>query len=254
MKFLEIVVASNGENLSWASGMQDIIIEYSTAEQQRFNKSKHIDAEYLKSLSFRNNTWINSPRSFSSFLLNLKKDIKTARKFYKEIDSILSPDEENSQLELDILTGHKVVHIKNNENMCEANQYLTHIIQNYNSLSEYTVFTQGHPNDHVHDIKLEIIKNIGKDFSTLPSLKIRSLGQGEHELLARQFCEIITGKKINKSIWSGGACFMASKSAILKNDLSWYKNILDKADSFKDSKFAIERLWSVLLSPNEDWS
>ena len=254
MKFLEIVVASNGENLSWASGMQDIIIEYSTAEQQRFNKSKHIDAEYLKSLSFHNNTWINSPRSFSSFLLNLKKDIKTARKFSKEIDSILSLDGERSELELDILTGHKIMRIENKPNMCEANQYLTHIIENYDSLSEYTVFTQGHPNDHVDDIKLEIIKNIGKDFSTLPSTSVKDLNVSNHDFLARQFGEMITGKKVSKSIWNGGACFMASKSAILKNDISWYKNILDKGDSFKDSKFAIERLWSVLLSPNEDWS
>jgi hypothetical protein len=254
MKFIEIVIATNGENLSWASGMQDIVIEYSTAEQQRLNKSKHIDAEYSKSLSFHSHTRMTSPRSFSSFLLNLKKDIKTARKFSKEIDSILSLDGERSELELDILTGHKIVRIENKPNMCEANQYLTHIIQNYDSLSEYTVFTQGHPNDHVHDIKLEILKNIGNDFSTLPSSKIRNLGERDHELLARQFGEMITGKKINKSIWSGGACFMASKNAILKNDLSWYKNILDKADSFKDSKFAIERLWSVLLSPNEDWS
>ena len=170
MKFLEIVIASNGENLSWAKGMQDIVIEYSTAEQKKFNKQKHIDAEYLKSLSFRSNTCMNSPRSFSSFLLNLKKDIKTARKFYKEIDIILSLDGERPELELDILTGHKIVRIENKPNMCEANQYLTHIIQNYDSLSEYTVFTQGHPNDHIHDIKLEIIKNIGNDFSTLPSL------------------------------------------------------------------------------------
>ena len=254
MKFLEIVIASNGENLSWAKGMQDIVIEYSTAEQKKFNKQKHIDAQYVETFSYHDRSFLGRPMSFASFLLNLKKDIKTAKKFYNEIDSILSLDLESPELELDILTGHKVVHIKNNENMCEANQYLTHIIKNYESLSEYTVFTQGHPNDHVHDIKLEILKNIGNDFSTLPSSKIRNLGERDHELLARQFGEMITGKKINKSIWSGGACFMASKNAILKNDLSWYKNILDKADSFKDSKFAIERLWSVLLSPNEDWS
>jgi hypothetical protein len=254
MKFLEIVIASNGENLSWANGMQDIVIEYSTAEQQKFNKQKHVDAQYVETFSYRGGSFLNHPMSFASFLLNLKKDIKTAKKFYKEMDRILSLDTENLELELDILTGHKVVRIKNNENMCEANQYLTHIIQNYYSLSEYTVFTQGHPNDHVKDIKLEIIKNIGSDFSTLPPSKIRSLGEKDHELLARQFGEMVTGKKINKSIWSAGACFMASKNAILKNDISWYKNILNKGDSFKDSKFAIERLWSVLLSPNEDWS
>jgi len=254
MKFLEIVIASNGENLSWAGGMQDIVIEYSTAEQQKFNKQKHIDAEYVRALSHRGSFWLCSPNSFATFLLKLKNDIKIARKFHKEIDSILSLEGESPEPELQLLTGHKIVYIKNNENMCEANQYLTHIIKNYDSLSEYTVFTQGHPNDHVDDIKSEIIKNIGKDFSTLPSTIARCFNVNNHDLLARQFGEIITGKQINRSIWSAGACFMASRKAILKNDISWYKNILDKGASFKNSKYAIERLWSVLLSPNEDWS
>jgi hypothetical protein len=254
MKFLEIVVASNGENLSWAKGMQDIIIEYSTSKQLNKHKQRHADTEYRKNIPNLNNMRDYSGNSFSSFLSGLKKDIDFARKLHAEIDDILNSNTQSLQVDLDLLSGHKVVQIENNPNMCEANQYLTHIITNYDNLSAYTVFTQGYPHDHVSDIKSEIIKNIGNDFSTLPSSKIRSLGESDHELLARQFGEMVTGKKINKSIWSAGACFMASRSEILKNDISWYKNILNKGDSFKDSKFGIERLWSVLLSPNEDWS
>jgi hypothetical protein len=254
MKFLEVVIASNGENLSWAKGMQDIIIEYSTSKQLNKHKQRHADMEYKKNISNLNNIRDYSSNSFSSFLSGLKKDIKFARSVSKEIDEVLSLTDKDQESSMDLLSGHRVVQIENNPNMCEANQYLTHIITNYDNLSAYTVFTQGYPHDHVSDIKSEIIKNIGNDFSTLPSSKIRSLGESDHELLARQFGEMVTGKKINKSIWSAGSCFMASKSAILKNDISWYKNILDKGDSFKDSKFAIERLWSVLLSPNEDWS
>jgi hypothetical protein len=226
MKFLEIVIASNGENLSWASGMEEIIIEYSTAEQQKFDKQKHIDAQYLQDFFGGSRFFMDHPSSLAGFLLSLKKNIKIARKFCKEIDNILTPDSKDSELDLDILEGHRIVRVENNQNMCEANQYLTHIIKNYDSLAEYTVFTQGYPHDHVSDIKSEIIKNIGKDFSTLPSSQAKNLNDSGHDLLALQFAEIITGKKIKKSAWSAGACFMASRKAILKNDISLYKKIL----------------------------
>lgn len=254
MKFLEIVIASNGENLSWAKGMESIVVEYSTAKQQNQNKAKHADFEYKRDISNFNFTRNYSNNSFLSFLSELKKDIKFARSVSKEIDEVLSLTNRHPEFSMDLLSGHRVVQIENNPNMCEANQYLTHIITNYSDLSEYTVFTQGFPHDHVRNINCEILKNIGRDFSTLPSSEARNLNDSGHDLLALQFAEIIIGKKIKKSAWSAGACFMASKNAILKNDISWYKNILDKGDSFKDSKFAIERLWSVLLSPNEDWS
>jgi hypothetical protein len=254
MKFLEIVIASNGENLSWAKGMESIIIEYSTAKQLNKHKQKHIDIEYNKKFSNPIRMVNYSGNSFSSFLLGLKKNIYFARSVSSEIDNILNSSTQSLEADLNLLTGHRIVHIENKPNMCEANQYLTHIITNYNNLSNYTVFTQGFPNDHVSDIKSEIIKNIGNDFATLPSSEIRNLNDNGHDLLALQFAEIIIGKKIKKSVWSAGACFMASKNAILKNDISWYKKIMENGLSFKDSKFAIERLWSVLLSPNEDWS
>jgi hypothetical protein len=254
MKFLEIVVASNGENLSWAKGMESIVVEYSTAKQQNKNKQKHADFEQRKDISNFNSTRNYSNNSFISFLSELKKDIKFARNVSKEIHDILSLTDKDQESSMDLLSGHRVVQIENNPNMCEANQYLIHIITNYKDLSEYTVFTQGYPHDHVRNINCEILKNIGKDFSTLPSSESRNLEDRGHDLLALQFAEMITGKKIKKSTWSAGACFMASKKTILKNDIFWYKKILENGSSFKDSKFAIERLWSVLLSPNEDWS
>lgn len=39
----------------------------------------------------------------------------------------------------------------------EAHTYLSHIIQNYDNLADWTVFTQGHPFDHVRDFQRALI-------------------------------------------------------------------------------------------------
>lgn len=254
MKHIEIVLATHGENIFWANGLESIVTEYSTKKQEPNISDRHRENR-LRNISFLNHSFGHNPnQTIHDFLKSLRSMVRTARDINLELTKILSPNGQDGVDELGVLSGHNIVNIENDNNLNEANQFLYHITKRYDSLAETTIFLQGHPFDHVKNPFAEILKSIGKDFSCLPSPKIGKLGDSGHDLLARQFGEIITKKKVESSCWSAGACFMASKSAILANPLSWYENVLKEAKDFKDSKFALERLWAVVIKPNEDWS
>lgn len=255
MKYIEIVLATHGENILWASGLENIVTEYSTKEQALVPSLYHKEKSGM-SLALRDFRGINHNGSsgIDDFLRCLREVVGLAKTFHYEIGEILNEQPYPADPNLRVLKGHKIVKVENDKNLCEAKHFLTHIIQNYDSLAETTIFLQGHPFDHIKNLYVEIIRTLGQDFSCLPSAKKKKLGDSGHDLMARQFGEVITKKKIESSYWSAGACFMASKNAILANPLSWYENVLKEAKDFKDSKYALERIWSVVINPNEDWS
>ncbi len=252
MKPIEIVLATHGENIFWANGLQDIVVEYSTKEQGQTISNRHRPDGRTRFDLMDLNT--GRMQDIQGFMSAFRRMTEVARNIRSELGDILNYQDFSENKKLDILSGHKVVKIQNETNLNEANHFLNHIINEYDNLAEYTAFLQGHPHDHCKSPEKHILLSLGKDFSCLPSATKQTLGQDGHDLLARQFAETITKRKTSKSEWSAGACFMASKKAIRKNPLSWYKMVLDEAIKFKDSKFALERIWAIIISPEEDWS
>lgn len=254
MKHIELVLATHGENIFWANGLESIVTEYSTKKQASRVSDRHKE-NGLKNISRASHNFSHSPNhTIHEFLKSLRGMVSMARDINLELTEILNSHSQDGVNEAGVLSGHNIVEIENDGNLNEANHFLTHIIRRYDSLAETTIFLQGHPLDHVKNLFAEILKSIGQDFSCLPSAGTGKLGNDGHDLLARQFGEIITKKKVESSCWSSGACFMASKSAILGNPLSWYEDVLGEAKAFKDSKFALERLWAVVINPRKDWS
>ena len=255
MRHIELVLATHGENIFWANGLESIVTEYSTKKQSSKVFDRHKGRGLNKNFNHPNyNIGHGHDHTIDGFLKSLRGMVSMARDINLELNKILSYQGQYTNGDTGALSGHNIVEIENDENLNEANHFLTHIIKRYDSLSDATIFLQGHPFDHVKNLFAEILKSLGQDFSCLPSAKVRKLGDDGHDLLARQFGEIITQKKIESSCWSAGACFMASKKAILGNPLSWYEKVLSEARAFKDSKFALERLWAVVINPNGDWS
>jgi len=255
LKHIELVLATHGENIFWATGLESIVTEYSTKKQSSKISDRHKDR--ILNINFNHpnyNIGHGHNQTIDGFVKSLRGMVRMARDINLELNEILSHQGQDTNGDTGVLSGHSIVEIENDENLNEANHFLTHIIKRYDSLSENTIFLQGHPFDHVKNLFAEILKSLGKDFSCLPSAETRKLGESGHDLLARKFWEIITQKKIESSCWSTGACFMASKKAILVNPLSWYENVLLEAKAFKDSKFALERLWAVVINPSGDWS
>ena len=251
MKAIEIVLATHGENLFWASGLESIITEYSTKEQSvRDDKRKKAVQHSLHEVQ---HLQLNA-RDIFEFVKTFRKMAEIAREVKAEIEEALETGFcKNGQRE-NVLTGHRVVKLQNDPNLNEANHFLSHIINSYNELAECTAFLQGEPSDHVGIPEKQILRNLGKGFSCLPSSCKRSLAETGHDLLARELAERLLKKKVSKTEWSAGGCFMASREVIQKNPISWYKMVLDEAKAFKDAKFALERIWAIVIRPDEDWS
>ena len=261
VKQIEIVLASHGENLLWADGLQKVITEYSTQGQSTSVSEKHKNRT-LTNIHHFANARHSDTLGIHAFTESLRNMVSTARQLSIDINEILSDQAQEKGGESSVLLrGHKVIQIDNNPNLNEANHFLAHIIQRYDTLAETTVFMQAYPLDHIKKPMAEILSSLGQDFCTLPNSQKKKLGTEGHDLLARELGEIILKKatpqqgiEINSSSWSAGGCFMASKRAILRNSLSWYELVLKSAKEFNGAKWALERLWAVVISPNEDWS
>lgn len=113
----------------------------------------------------------------------------------------------------------------------EAHTYLTYIIDNYDHLSNYTIFVQGNPFDHSSDLVTKIKGFDGKsDFFDLSDSILASGRYGNRtrfesktaESAQRIFLEEITDFGFGK-----GAQFIVSKKAILFHPKVVYQKILD---------------------------
>ena len=122
----------------------------------------------------------------------------------------------------------------------ESHTYIRHIVDNYNNLSDYTIFVQGNPFDHSPGLigYIENILNLeenNKDFSWLTSNMFRTDFEYKREPnmsvcpYIKFAYETIFGESpdFEAFIFGGGAQFCVSKSRIQERPLSFYKNILD---------------------------
>ena len=162
----------------------------------------------------------------------------------------------------------------------EAKTYLDFIVTNYKNLPERTVFTQGHPDDHVSTEYIkEFINFLHSDddfrYFTSGILKIEktdspgiwkesgNLKHGywtnEHHENSSCIRDIIS--LFPKSIESGwefgaGAIFGVSKKSILRNDVEFYLELIHYLDSSENvlnpiEAHVLERMWKLIFNHNE---
>lgn len=114
----------------------------------------------------------------------------------------------------------------------EAHTFFTHIVENYNELSEYTAFLQGNPFDHCPEVVEEINNfNFDMDFKPLGTIIYHTSDAVAN--IPNQINEF--AKKIGFDLvypvpCIRGAQYIASKKIIQQRPVEFYKKILSCID------------------------
>jgi len=157
-----------------------------------------------------------------------------------------------------------------NEAGREAHTYLYHIYTNYDSLAEYTIFTQANPFDHAPElleaVKLMTYNNDEYDFKSFvnyfgsPSLWSDIDGYPHHPGLDLRpgIKEIFPNSSQQQFEFYPGAIFMASKINIRKRSKDFYLKCLElsKNTTWREPHgngacgYFFERTWKYILDSN----
>jgi glycerol-3-phosphate cytidylyltransferase len=122
----------------------------------------------------------------------------------------------------------KIIHIPFEENGREALTYLNHIIDNYNSLADFTLFAQAKIDDHCKDIKTKT--NFTRDFTWLADSYLYTKNDGTpHNFpeIAKVYKDLFNENMPEKVYFGFGTMFMASKEIIKQRPISYYKAIIE---------------------------
>lgn len=156
----------------------------------------------------------------------------------------------------------------------ESHTYLTHIIKNYNNLTNKTIFLQGDPFDHCDDNFYDFINAvINQNFNFLPlcpalddykPYKRQKLpfqntitaNPPEHkDLRMRESFKAIMGENVKvpeEFFFTAGAQFACSKETLLIHSKSFYEKTLnlhfqENFEEYKNLPFALERIWPYMF-------
>lgn len=167
----------------------------------------------------------------------------------------------------------KVIELKNIGR--ESHTYLLHILENYNSLPEKTIFTQAHPHDHVSQDFLPNFYNFidsSEEFKYFSKniLEMRiehdgveesgilngSLWKNKHSL--ESCCvtvpsSILLNIKLKKWVFGTGAIFGVGKKSILYNSKNFYQKCIDILEKSSNpvnppEGHAFERSWYLIFN------
>jgi hypothetical protein len=147
----------------------------------------------------------------------------------------------------------------------EANTYIYHIIDQYESISDFTIFLQGNPYDHCPTLNYEIqhierlrkIKKINffeisfnPDFYEFGDwLQVNTAHEELYHCLDL-ICDITKIQKFNfkflkKNIW--GAQFGVSDKLIKKYTKKQWKQLLKLSETIDEFPYAMEKFWSYIF-------
>jgi hypothetical protein len=144
----------------------------------------------------------------------------------------------------------------------EGHTFIYHIINNYNNLSNWTVFVQGNPFDHCPNFYEKIDKlyennnnlEINNDFNflsdTIYNSNISNCPYHSGIPLKNVYNQIFNTEEEEKPIiFSPGAQFYVSKKLILTKPKIYYEKILKLLDYNINpiEGFCIERLWKYIF-------
>lgn len=147
----------------------------------------------------------------------------------------------------------------------EANTYIYHIIDKYESISEFTIFLQGNPYDHCKTLNYEIqqierLRKIKKinffDISFNPDfyefgdwLQVNTAHEELYHCLDL-ICDItkiqkFDYKNLKKNIW--GAQFGVSDKLIKKYTKEQWEQLLELSETIDEFPYVMEKFWSYLF-------
>jgi len=145
----------------------------------------------------------------------------------------------------------------------EGHTYYKYICDNYDNLSDFTIFLQGRPFDHSPNILKnlnKIINNNERDFN-FKWLSERIIGSTLKEQY-KNYMKVRTIHKVwkklfdvhdenHKCVFGAGAQFIVSKDNILKNTKEFYEKIVKMLEYSKDpvEGYVIERIHKYILNP-----
>ena len=148
----------------------------------------------------------------------------------------------------------------------EAHTYLHHLVERYETVAPLTVFCQGHPFDHVHDLhpflrglvagseSVDAFRWLGFIIDSddphgrrlfVPWRKNRDA----RELALHGFCQSLFGEPAKA--WSHfhvGAQFAVTRNQIHRRSRDFYTKALDLAINFPDGAACFERLWDRVFN------
>lgn len=142
----------------------------------------------------------------------------------------------------------------------EGHTYAYHIIKNYNNLDDYTIFLQGDPFDHTPNLNKILSKLLNNNIDFLyKNLSSKIWGcqltkdQFRKDLKIKQVYSDLYNLKNPKNFlfkFGAGAQFCVSKELIVKNNLLFYKKILNYLDKECNPVVGhvIERLWFIFFT------
>ena len=147
----------------------------------------------------------------------------------------------------------------------EGHTYYNYIYNNYENLSDYTIFLQGRPFDHSPNIisKLTNCSNnhdLNIDFEFLSedihisSLELESTRYWQCKNIHTTWERVFGVKNNNNEITFGaGAQFIVSKNSILNNTKDFYKNIVNILEYTIDplEGYDIERFHKYIFTKKE---
>jgi hypothetical protein len=140
----------------------------------------------------------------------------------------------------------------------EAQTYLYHIVHNYDSLDDYTIFLQGHPFDHTPNLieKLEDYKRYDKlpDFMHISTTILPTTSERDpnHEVIPmKDYYEYLFGNTPRKDfVFGAGAQFLVSREMIQSIPLHVYQSLLTKLENdtrTPGGAHVMERLWEYFF-------
>ena len=148
----------------------------------------------------------------------------------------------------------------------EGHTYLYHIIQNYDTLDDYTCFLQGNPFDHTPQLESQL-RAFSKKIETVPqsyyvlsknvyhiNLCYDPTDFSLHGLLIDSYRNIFGQSKTDHTFRFGaGAQFIVSKETIRSRPKYFYENIVPLLDYavHPAEGFALERFWGMIFTHTE---
>lgn len=131
--------------------------------------------------------------------------------------------------------------------------YLRYIVEYYDNLPDYVCFSQDYPFDHCPSF-VEKVNNFNFEFEFYPlgCTYVRTGDELEKTLVYADKNNIKYKEPIK--FISSAQCIV-SKNLILKNNLEYYKKIIDtlsKTEIITHTNYCVEYLWPTILNFNEE--
>lgn len=147
----------------------------------------------------------------------------------------------------------------------EDHSYLTHLVQRYDTLAPLTVFCQGHPFDHAHDlhrvlraldsgaVRVEAFHWLGFIIDSDDARGRRlfvpwSKNRDRRELELDRFHRELFGEAAPEWVrFYPGAQFAVTAACVRTRPRSFYERALALSESFPDAGHCFERLWDRIF-------